>query len=228
MELAKGIRMLVAAGLLDMNGHLSYRLPGTDHVLINSRRASRAAVTTDDIVLIDLGGELIEGRSEAPSEYHIHTAVYRHRPDVNCVLHHHPHWQTVLGIARQPMQPVFSIGSFVGPELPVYETSSLINTREIGEEMAEALGRFDVLTVRHHGAVIVGADPQEVFARAVFVEENCKKQYYAALLGPIQPLTGENLERTRETNWKPIIGKKVWDYHEQKARMDGDLDGLPA
>ena len=60
-------------------------------------------------------------------------------------------------------------------------------------------------------------------ARAVYVEENAKKQYYATLLGPVTPLRGENLERTRTTNWQPKIARKVWDYYEQKARQDGRL-----
>lgn len=215
-QLAQAIRMLVRAELLDMNGHLSYRIPGTDEVLINSRKASRAAVTAHDIVRIDLDGKLVEGKDEPPSEFHIHTSVYRARDDVRSVLHHHPHWQTVLGIARQPMQPVFSIGSFVSADMPVYETSSLVNTREIGDELAATLGDHCVATIRHHGAVIVGNSIEEVFARAVFVEENAKKQYYASLLGPVQPLTGDNLERTRATNWKPIIAKKIWNYHAQQ------------
>jgi ribulose-5-phosphate 4-epimerase/fuculose-1-phosphate aldolase len=226
LQIATGVRMLVRSDLLDMNGHLSCRVPDTDHILINSRRASRAALTAKDVVRIDLDGNLVEGDSEPPSEFHIHTAVYRKRPEVQAALHHHPHWQTVLGIARRPMQPVFSIGSFIDPTLPVYEVSSLINTREIGEEMAEAMGSADVITIRHHGSVVLGTTVQEVFARAVFVEENAKKQYYAELLGPVQPMTGENLKRSRETNWKPIIGKKVWDYYEERARIEGGLDGI--
>lgn len=226
LQIAKGVRMLVNADLLDMNGHLSYRVPGTDHVLINSRRASRASLNVEDVVMIDLDGTIIDGNNEPPSEYHIHTSTYRVRPDVNSILHHHPHWQTVLGIARQKMEPVFSIGSFVEPEMPIYETSSLVNTKEIGDELAAKLGDFDVMTIRHHGSVVVGDNVQDVFARAVFVEENSKKQYFASLLGPLQPLTGDNLERTRETNWSSKIGKKVWDYHEEKTRMEGKLEGI--
>lgn len=224
-KIATAIRMLECAGLLDMNGHLSYRPPGTDRVLINSRRASRAALTAADIVTIDLDGNLLEGADEPPSEFHIHTSIYRARPDVATVLHNHPHWQTVLGIARIPLEPVFSIGSFVHPDLPVYETSSLVNTREIGEELAAELGAAGLITIRHHGSVLVEADIEAVFARAVFVEQNAEKQYQAALLGPVKPMQGQNLERTRTTNWSPKIARKVWDYHEQKARADGRLPG---
>ncbi len=224
--IVKGVRMLVFSELLDMNGHLSVRIPGTDHILINSRRASRAALTVDDVVRIDLEGNLVEGSSEPPSEFHIHTSTYRARPDVQSVLHNHAHWQTVLGIARQPMQPVFGIGGFVDPSLPVFELSSLINTRELGDQVAATLGEAQILTLRHHGGVTVGATIGDVFARAVYLEENAKKQFYAALLGPLQPIAGENLARTRETSWSDKIGKKVWDYYEQSARFEGKFTGI--
>ncbi len=222
-DIVTAIRMLEHAGLVDMNGHVSHRIPGTDRVLINSRAASRATLTVDDIVTIDLDGNLLDGDAEPPSEYHIHTGVYRARSDVNSVLHHHPHWQTILGIARVDMQPVFSIGSFVDSAMPVYETSSLVNTRELGDELAATLGGHTVASLRYHGSVVAEAEIEALFARAVYVEENAQKQYYASLLGNVTPLSGENLERTRTTNWQPSIARKVWHYHEEKARVEGKL-----
>jgi ribulose-5-phosphate 4-epimerase/fuculose-1-phosphate aldolase len=222
-HIVTAIRMLEHAGLVDMNGHVSYRLPGTDRVLINSRAASRASLTVDDIVTIDLDGNLLEGEVEPPSEYHIHTGVYRVRSDVNTVLHNHPHWQTILGIAGVDMQPVFSIGSFVDPGMPVFEKASLVNTRELGDELAATLGDHTLASIRHHGSVLVEDEIEALFARAVFVEDNAQKQYYASLLGNVVPLTGENLDRTRSTNWQPSIARKVWHYHEEKARLEGKL-----
>lgn len=222
-DIVTAIRLLELAGLVDMNGHVSYRLPGTDRILINSRAASRASLTVEDIVTIDLDGNLIEGDVEPPSEYHIHTGVYRARGDVNTVLHNHPHWQTILGIARVDMQPVFSIGAFVDAAMPVYETSSLVNTRELGDDLAATLGGHTVASIRHHGSVVVESEIEALFARAVYVEENAQKQYYSTLLGNVVPLTGENLERTRSTNWQPTIARKVWHYHVEKARLQGKL-----
>jgi ribulose-5-phosphate 4-epimerase/fuculose-1-phosphate aldolase len=222
-KIVTAIRMLESAELLDMNGHLSYRVPDTDRVLINARRASRAALTVDDVVTIDLDGNVLDGVDEPPSEYHIHTSIYRARSDVNAVLHNHPHFQTVLGIARIAMQPVFSIGSFVDADTPVYEPSSLVNTKEMGDELAAELGGAGLITLRHHGSVVVETDIEALFAKAVYVEENAKKQYYAAALGPVEPLRGENLERTRTTNWSPKIARKVWDYYAEKARLSGKL-----
>jgi ribulose-5-phosphate 4-epimerase/fuculose-1-phosphate aldolase len=226
LQVAKAIRMLEAIELLDMNGHVSCRIPGTDRFFINSRKASRASVTVDDIVMCDSNGKLLEGDSEPPSEYHIHTEIFKRRPDVMSVIHNHPHYQTVLGIANVKMKPVFGIGAFVD-NIPVYEKSSLINTAEMGVELAQTLGNEISVQLRNHGTVVAAESVKAAFARSVFLEENAKKQYDAMLLGrEIRVLTGDNLVRTRETAWQQSIIQKVWTYHEQKAIKEGILVGI--
>ncbi|MCL6598132.1 MAG: class II aldolase/adducin family protein [Alicyclobacillus macrosporangiidus] len=217
-QVVEAIRMLERIGLLDMNGHLSARVPGrSDRFFINARGTSRAVVSTHDLAVCDMEGRPEPGSPEPPSEVFIHSAILRRRPEVGAVLHNHPHWQIVLGIAGVSPQPVFSIGAFVDAATPVYEHSSLVNTPEMGEELADVLGSKRMAHIRHHGAVYAGATVQEVFALAVYAEENAKKQYQAALLNPHHcVLAGENLARTRETNWTPKIVQKVWTYYRDK------------
>jgi ribulose-5-phosphate 4-epimerase/fuculose-1-phosphate aldolase len=227
LQVAKAVRMLENIGLLDMNGHVSYRIPGTDRFFINSRKASRASLTVEDIVMCDMSGNLLEGDSEPPSEYHIHTEIFNRRNDVFSVIHNHPHYQTVLGIADVVMKPVFGIGSFVDT-VPVYEKSSLVNTSEMGVELAELIGDGVTIQLRHHGSVVVGENVKAAFAKSVFLEENAKKQYDAMLLGHgMRVLQGDNLVCTRESNWQPSIIQKIWTYHEEKAAKEGALVGLP-
>ncbi len=225
-ELARAVRMLENIELLDMNGHVSCRIPGTDYFLINARKASRASLTLDQVVIADLNGALVEGYSEPPSEVYIHSEIYKRRSDVTSIIHGHPHYQTVLGIADIKTVPVFSIGSFV-TEINVFEDSSLINLPELGESLAEALGNDEVIHLRHHGSVVVGSGIKETFAKAVYVEEHAKKLYYASLLGrEIKVLEGDNLKRTSETAWAPSIIQKVWDYHLEKSNKQGVFEGI--
>ncbi|WP_102348699.1 class II aldolase/adducin family protein [Bacillus sp. Marseille-P3661] len=227
LQLAKSIRMLENIQLLDMNGHVSVRLPGTDYFLINARKASRASVKADDIVVCDLNGQLVEGISEPPSEVYIHNAIYKRRSDVSSIVHGHPHWQTVLGIADIPFQPVFMLGSFV-EQCNMFEDSSLINTPEQGEELAAALGNDPVLQLRHHGNVVVSDSLKSAFAATVYVEEHAKKLYYATLAAAdkIKVLEGDNLVRTRETAWTPKIVEKVWNYYHEKSERNNVFAGI--
>lgn len=222
----KAVRMLERIELLDNNGHVSVRIPGTDRFLINSRKASRASLSVRDIVLCDMDGKLLEGDSEPPSEFHIHTEIYKRRDDVGSVVHNHPHYQTVLGIADVPLKPVFGVGAFV-QDVPIFEDSSLINTRELGIQLAGKLGEESSVLLRHHGTVVAAEDIKSAFTISVFLEENAKKQYDASLLAPsIKVLEGENLERTRTSNWQPSIIQKLWTYHQEKAEKQGALSGI--
>ncbi|GMA63285.1 class II aldolase/adducin family protein [Alicyclobacillus fastidiosus] len=229
LSLVKAIRMMERVDLLDMNGHISCRLAeGDSRFLINARAASRATLTTSDVVVCNADGTPEPGGPEPPSEVYIHTEIYRQRPDVYAIVHNHPHWQTVLGIADLPLKPVFSIGSF-SQFVPYYERSSLVNEREMGEELARALAGHRAIQIRHHGSVVVGGSVEEVFATAVFMEENAKKQYQTYLVNRNHHvLEGENLKRTQETNWSPKIVRKVWTYHEEKSLISGHLNGLQA
>ena len=54
--LADALSMLERAEIVDFNGHMSARLPGSDHVLINAGASARSALTARDIVTIDFDG----------------------------------------------------------------------------------------------------------------------------------------------------------------------------
>ena len=67
-QLSDATRMMVMADLLDYSGHLSARIPDTDRVLIQPRDASRAGLTADEILVVDLEGRVLEGKGPAPTE----------------------------------------------------------------------------------------------------------------------------------------------------------------
>lgn len=78
-QLATATRMMVYAELLDYSGHLSARILGTDWVLIQPRDSSRAGMMPDEILVVDLEGNLLEGEGPPPAETAIHLGVYRAR-----------------------------------------------------------------------------------------------------------------------------------------------------
>lgn len=216
-QLVAAIRMLTAEGILDFNGHMSYRLPGTDRVLINSRRASRAALRVGDIVTMDLDGRLIEGECEPPSERAIHTRVYAARSDVFSVAHIHPRFSTVFSIAGRPLVPVFTAGCIFPREgVPVYDDPGLIHTREAGDLVARALGAECAVLMRGHGAVTVGADIVSCFNVSIWLEENAKKQLWASSLGPPRVFSDDELQRVRAQMWKPEVIRKTWDFYMER------------
>src|SRR5207248_8780559 len=88
-QIADCTRIMVMAELMDYSGHVSARIPGTDRVLIQPRDTSRAGLTADDVLVVDLDGNVLDGRGPAPTETAIHLGVYRARPDILAVGHGH-------------------------------------------------------------------------------------------------------------------------------------------
>ena len=224
-QLADALSMMEHAEVIDFNGHMSCRLPGTEHLLINSGKSVRSALTAADIIAIDLDGRPVgrDPQSEAtapPMEFHLHAAIYRHRPDVQSVAHTHPVWSTLFSSVGEPVRPVTMQAAVMGPVQQFAKTAS-INTRALGEEAAQALGAHRVMTMRSHGAVTVGADIVETFVLAIYLEETARRQYLARAIGEPYTLTDAEVETIGNNLRRPHLLRKVWDYHRAKLGRAG-------
>lgn len=213
--LADAIVMMERARIIDFNGHFSARLPGTDHMLINSGKSVRSALTAADIVTVDMDGNLVEGDAVPPMEFHIHAEIYRRRPDVNAVAHTHPLWSTLFTMAGKPILPVIMQAAVLG-EIQYFPKTVSINNKALGGELAATLGQHRVAVLKSHGAVVAGEGVLETFVLGCYLEETAERQYLASRLAEPYVLTRQEVETIGRNLWKPNLLKKVWDYHHAK------------
>jgi L-ribulose-5-phosphate 4-epimerase len=213
--LVDAILMLERAGVVDFNGHFSWRVTGQDCMLINSGASVRSALDVDDIVTIDFDGNLIDGDAVPPMEFHIHSEIYRKRPDVNSVVHTHPTWSTLFSMTGHVVQPVIMQASVLG-EIQQFPKTASINKKLLGQELAECLGAHRVAMLKSHGAVIAAEGVLEAFVLAFYLEENAHRQYLAQQIGDPMVLSREQVETIGRNLWKPNLLQKVWDYHAGK------------
>jgi ribulose-5-phosphate 4-epimerase/fuculose-1-phosphate aldolase len=216
-ELADALSMMERAEVIDFNGHMSCRLPGTEHVLINAGKSVRSALGADDIIAIDMDGNPVEGDVVPPMEFHIHTEIYRRRPDVNAVAHTHPLWSTLFSMTGNRVEPVTMQAAVMGP-VRLFDKTASINRKPLAEELAAALGDARVVMLKSHGAVIAGADIVEAFVLAIYLEETARRQYLARALGTPYALNAAEVETIGANLRKPHLLRKVWDYHHAKLR----------
>ena len=214
-QLADALLMMERAEIIDFNGHMSCRLPGTEHLLINSGQSVRSALTAEDIIAIDLDGKPLQGDVLPPMEFHLHSAIYRRRPDVKAVAHTHPLWSTLFSMTGEVVRPVTMQAAVMGPVQSFAKTAS-INQKPLAEELAEALGPHRVIMLRSHGAVTVGADIVEAFVLAVYLEETARRQYLARAVGTPYVLSAAEVETIGANLRRPNLLRKVWDYHRAK------------
>ncbi len=214
-QLVTAIRLLERAGIIDCNGHISVRVPDSEHIWINSGVSVRSALTVDDIVMIDLDGNLVEGNTPPPMECHLHAEIYKVRKDVNCIAHPHPKWSTLFTMAGLKVLPVINQAAVLG-EIRYYPTSVSINTPERGKQVAEVLGDKRIALLRSHGSVIATEGILETYALTYYLEDNAERQYLASQLGEVTPLSDEEMEIMGKNLWKRHLLQKSWDYEYAK------------
>jgi ribulose-5-phosphate 4-epimerase/fuculose-1-phosphate aldolase len=213
-RLIDAIRMLARAGIVDHSGHGSARRDGGSFY-INSAASTRHALTTDDLVAVDLDGGLVEGSARPPFEFHIHSEIYRVRPDVHAVVHTHPRWSTFLTMVGAKYMAVCAQGALLG-EIPLLDSPLSVNTRPMGQKVAATLGSGPAVLLKSHGAVVVGSNIVECFALAAYLEENAYRQYMAMQIGDPYVFSQAEQQAFRETLWTPNLFRKTWDHYHSK------------
>jgi L-ribulose-5-phosphate 4-epimerase len=225
-DLVTCTRLLVFRDILDYSGHLSARVPGTtDRVLIQPRDMSRAALTAEDLLVVDLDGNVLEGQGPAPAETAIHTGVYRARADVNFVCHGHPTLSTTFSMTDRALLPMRHFAYKFADGLPVHPDTTHIRSREQGDAVAATLGSCGACLLRSHGTVVVAQRVQDLLMDCLDIEENAKTLLYAIQLGgELRPITPDEVKLLKESydrgGHRP---GKLWEHCVHLGRTAGVL-----
>ena len=88
-----------ALGLIHgTSGNISMRDDNDEVVAITPSGIEYETMTAEDITLVDLDGNVIEGKYKPSSETPMHTAIMRARPDIRAVVHTHSLFATVMSM----------------------------------------------------------------------------------------------------------------------------------
>ncbi len=175
-------RALVRLGLVKGTwGNVSVRLDD-DHMLITPSGVDYAVMTEEDIVKVSLKDGSHEGRKPS-SEKGLHRAVYRERPPINAVIHHHAQNASTCAAAGREVPPVLDdLAQIVGPSVSVADYA-LPSTKKIVKVTMKALkGRMAAL-MANHGAVCLGRDMDEAVTCCEVLEKGCRTYIEASFIG---------------------------------------------
>ena len=197
-ELWDTMQRMAALGLVaGANGNASVRLRGEDGrdlVCIKPTGRPYDQLHPDDLVVLDLEGEPVEGDLAPSSETPLHLGVYRARPDARAIVHTHSVAASALAVAGQDLPPLIDeMVVVVGGAVRVARYA-FPGTEDLAACAVEALGGRTAALLRHHGLVAVGRTPREALDVAHLVERVAQVYIYARLLGTVQPLPQEVVE----------------------------------
>ena len=183
-ELVRLNRALPENGLVTWtSGNVSVRDPGTDYVAIKASGVRFEDLTAESMIVVDLDGNVIDGDLKVSSDTASHLYVYRHRPDVNGVVHTHSNYATAFAAVGKSI-PVYltAHGDEFGCEIPC-GGFALIGGEEIGRIIIESIGPSRAVLLKNHGVFTVGPTGEAAVKAAVLVEDIARTVWLALQLG---------------------------------------------
>jgi L-ribulose-5-phosphate 4-epimerase len=177
------------------SGNLSGRDPGSGLVVIKPSGIRYEDLTPENMVVVDLEGKLIEGEYKPSSDTAAHLYIYRHRPEINGVVHTHSTFATAFAAAGKPIPPVLTaISDEFGGPIPL-GAYARIGGDEIGRVLIESIGNSPAILMKNHGVFTIGKTPEAAVKAAVMVEDVARTVFYAMQLGPLDEIPAEEIAR---------------------------------
>ena len=177
------------------SGNISGRDPESDLVVIKPSGIRYEDLTPENMVVVDLYGRVVEGSYKPSSDTFAHVYVYRHRAEINGVVHTHSTFATAWAAAGRPIPPVLTAicDEFGGP-IPVGAYAK-IGSDEIGKEIVRSIGDSPAILMKNHGVFTVGKTPEAAVEAAVMVEDVARTVFYALQLGQPDEIPAEEVAR---------------------------------
>jgi L-ribulose-5-phosphate 4-epimerase len=177
------------------SGNVSGRDSETGYVVIKPSGIRYEDLTPEAMCVVDLDGALIEGKYKPSSDTFAHIYVYRHRQDVNGIVHTHSTFATAWAAVGKPIPTVLTAicDEFGGP-IPVGEYAK-IGGDEIGQEILRSIGSSPAILMKNHGVFTIGRTPEAAVKAAVMVEDVARTVYYALQIGQPDEIPPEEVAR---------------------------------
>lgn len=160
IDLAAAYRLLVLHGWDDLiYTHVSARIPGTEHLLINPFGLTFEEVTASNLVKIDIDGNLIDNDHPFeinPAGFTIHSAVHRARPEDQCCFHIHHADAIAVATHAQRLLPLSQYAAFALASIAYHDYEGLAVTDEEIPRLQQDLGKANYMLLPNHGALTMG------------------------------------------------------------------------
>jgi L-ribulose-5-phosphate 4-epimerase len=177
------------------SGNVSIRDPETGYVAIKASGVKFPDLTSESMVVVDLEGTVLDGELKPSSDTASHLYIYRHRPDVNGVVHTHSNYATAFAALGKPI-PVYltaQADEFGGP-IPC-GGFALIGGEEIGQVVVESIGDSRAVLLKNHGVFTIGPTGEAAVKAAVMVEDIARTVWIALQLGQPDEIPAEAIAK---------------------------------
>lgn len=176
------------------DGNLSTRTR-KNYVLATAAGTCKGVVKLQDILKTDLKGRKIEGKKKPSSELKLHLYIYKHRNEINAVVHTHPKFSTAFACAGIALDKMILPEVYLKTgKIPLAEYATP-STDEVPGSIAGILKDHNAILLANHGLVTMGKSVEEAYYLTEKVEQFAEISFYARLLGGEKELSSADLQK---------------------------------
>lgn len=178
-------------------GNFSIRDFETGYVCITPSGMPYETLTPEDIVVVDIDGNNIDGNRKPSIETGLHCAVYRKRPEVASVVHTHSTFVTAWAACNKEIPIVVAeVAALVKGKVKCAPYKPC-GSNDLAEVTSDYLKDDDAVLLGNHGVLVVGPNINKAYINAVIIEEGAKVAYYANSIGGMKVLDEAECENER-------------------------------
>lgn len=180
-NLAAAYRLVAHFGWDDhVATHLSARLPDGSF-LINRFGQLFEEVTASSLIRVSMDGEVLDppGAALNVAGYTVHSAVLGTRADVNAAVHLHTRDGVAVACMEEGLLPLNQTVLLVWHDVGYHAFEGIVSREEERARLGADLADRNLLILRNHGTLAVGATVADAFYRAYTLEWACGAQVRA-------------------------------------------------
>jgi L-fuculose-phosphate aldolase len=139
-------------------------------------------MAAEDVVVMTIDGEIVEGRLTPSSEFNFHLGLMRSRADINAVIHTHSVYATTIACLNWELPAVHYLIGFSGDKVPLAPYATY-GSQELADNIVKSIGRYNACLMANHGLVAVANNIATAFAVAEEIELVARIYYQSRCIG---------------------------------------------
>lgn len=230
-DLCRGARLLYRMGLSGgLAGHLSVKV-GPDVMIANRFGRSFATLTPDDVLELDLGGNILDGTGSVNDTIRLHGVIHQRMPEIVALAHTHPPGVVTFSALRTMPEIYDQESCFLVGEVGIVEEDygGLASSEDRVRPFADALAKHATVILPNHGAITRGGSIPQAVVLMMMLEGMVQRNLSVAAASRATGIAAKPIApEVARTTKQELAGLKalpmVWeDLMARLRQTDGDL-----
>ena len=194
-QIVEHLKMLITHGLTKgTGGNISVYDPETKLMAISPTGMDYFTLTPEDVVVMDLEGNIVDGKRKPFSEYAMHSIFYRERSnDINAVVHAHSPYACIMACLNWDLKPCTYLVANAGRDVRCTKYVTF-GTDELAQSALEGMKDRYAVLLGNHGLLAGSMDLKKAFNIAEEIEFCCMIYYKCKCAGEPVLLNDEQMD----------------------------------